>query len=87
MRKIIAGILSFGVIVALGLLNLSTAHAQDMSIWQGKWFQISHSMKGYCAETSGLQVDQWTTQGYIKFIYVDQTFKQMKTHLYVEEIG
>jgi hypothetical protein len=87
MTKTIGRTLSFFVIVALVLFNLSPAHTQDVGIWQGKWFQATFKLKGYCAEQSGMMSDSWTTTIYLKFETVNETFILMRRFIYVEEIG
>jgi hypothetical protein len=47
MNRFAKGWTGFLVIMAFMLFNLSTAYAQDLSGWVGKWFKLTVSQHGY----------------------------------------
>jgi hypothetical protein len=49
-------LVSLMVGIFLGCLTFSTAHAQDMAIWTGKWFKLTTKYSGYSINERGFGV-------------------------------
>ena len=81
MRKVSLNVLVVGVLV--GCLTLSTVHAQDMSIWVGKWFKLTYKTSGYSTNDSGaISSYKETEVNYLKIWNVDETNKVVNFYLY-----
>jgi hypothetical protein len=62
--------------IFLGCLTFSTAHAQDMSIWIGKWFKLTVKSSGYSInESEAISSYKETEVNYLKILNVDETNK------------
>ncbi len=65
-------LVSLMVGIFLGCLTFSTAHAQDMAIWTGKWFKLTTKYSGYSGAISSYKE---TEVNYLKILNVDETNK------------
>ena len=69
-------LVSLMVGIFLGCLTFSTAHAQDMSIWIGKWFKLTVKSSGYSInESEAISSYKETEVNYLKILNVDETNK------------
>ena len=68
--------LSLMVVVFIASLSFSTAHAQGMGIWEGKWFKCTTKYSGYDTnESEATSRHSATEVGYTKILNVDETNK------------
>lgn len=80
--------LSLMVVVFIACLSFSTAHAQNMAIWIGKWLKITVNYSGYSTNGSGaLGPHKATEVNYSKILNVDETNKVVNLLNYFYEDG
>ena len=81
MDKVLVSVLLVGVLV--GCLTLSTVHAQDMSIWVGKWFKLTYKTSGYSTNDSGIVSSYNRTEVIYSNIWsVDEANKVVNSYVY-----
>jgi len=80
--------LSLMVVVFIAFLSFSTAHAQEMGIWEGKWFKCTTKYSGYDTnESEATSRHSATEVNYNKILNVDETNKVLKSLNYSYEDG
>ena len=80
--------LSLMVVVFISSLSFSTAHAQDMSIWIGKWFKCTTKYSGYDTNESAATSRHSATEvHYIKIFNMNETNKVLEflNHFYEDD--
>jgi len=84
--KALLGVWIVGVLC--GLLTLSTAFAQDFSIWNGKWFKLSVKHSGYYINPSGLTSPYKEAEvAYLKVLNMDEANKAVDVYLFSYKDG
>jgi hypothetical protein len=78
-------LVSLMVGIFLGCLTFSTVHAQDMSIWVGKWFKLTVKYSGYSTNDSGIiSSNKETNVNYLKIWNVNEANKVVNFYSYNE---
>ena len=70
------------MLVLFGYFTLSTAYAQSMDIWKGKWFKMTVKNSGYVIEYPESHSRNKSETVYLKIWDVDQTNKVLKCDFY-----
>jgi hypothetical protein len=64
--------------VFIGFFAYGTAHTQDLTIWEGKWFKITQKNTGVSFYESEMRSHTSTTIAYLKITEWDSINKQLK---------
>jgi hypothetical protein len=74
--------------ILIGCFSLSTAYAQGMGIWGGKWFKCTTKSSGYDTnESEATSRHSATEVNYIKFLNIDEANKVLNGINYFFENG
>ena len=92
MKRSHAKLVVLAAALVMGAFSFNSVCAQDMSIWEGKWFKVSIKSTKYFVDIFELQgggmiTEKETTAGYINIWSVDNADKILHSDLYFSDNG